>query len=182
MTSEILFALTCSVMLFAAYLSYGHDAGWTLYYLEGLPILAVLAASGLWRSIDWIAARGVLHDRSRRDLALATAVGLAGIMAVEIPIWRRHHIVLAQWNREFEDTISKPQQPPAVIFVHYKPGDVPHQFVVRNSPHLENDPVWIVNDLGGRNRDLMRLAGSRVPVAFYEDGSKFEVDTTLIKR
>ena len=41
--------------------------------------------------------------------------------------------------------------------------------------------MWIVNDLGPRNAELMAVAGKRVPIAFYEDDQRFEVDRSLAK-
>ena len=56
----------------------------------------------------------------------------------------------------------------------------PHASVVANSPDIENERIWIVNDLGKRNPELMRVAGNRVPLAFYEDGQRIEVDRSLL--
>ena len=68
----------------------------------------------------------------------------------------------------------------AVIFVHYEPRIGPHANIVANSPHLANERVWIVNDLGARDAELMKYAGGRIPVALYEDAMKIEIDRSLL--
>jgi len=67
----------------------------------------------------------------------------------------------------------------AVIFVHYAQRIGPHLNVVVNSPDLSADSTWIVSDLGPRNSELMRYAGGRVPLAFYERDMHIEPDTSL---
>ncbi len=57
MNASVWFALACSVALFAGYLVYGYWAQWTLYYLEGLPVLSVIAALGIWAAVARIRSR-----------------------------------------------------------------------------------------------------------------------------
>jgi hypothetical protein len=76
--------------------------------------------------------------------------------------------------------LSQLPKHPAVVFVHYAPRIGPRAAVVTNSPSLFDDPVWIVNDLGDRDAELMRYAGPRIPLAFDEDSLKIEVDRRLL--
>ncbi|HVX39220.1 MAG TPA: glycosyltransferase family 39 protein [Gemmatimonadaceae bacterium] len=175
------FALVSGLALFVAYLSYGHWADWTLYYFEALPVLSLLAALGLWRVYAWGRARwtnpAVL--RGVRGLAAAGLVLLAGY---ELGTWRSTRIAMASYDVAFRDLVNRLPMRAAVVFVHYAPRVGRHATVVTNSPHLAEDPVWVVNDLGARDTALMRYAGPRVPLLFYEDGGKIEVDTALIRR
>lgn len=165
------FAALCSLALFVAYLSYGHWAGWTLYYFEALPVLAVAAAVGIWR----------VPLLRKRPVAIGVAAVLAIIALNRIRIARATHAADARFDTAFHATLEQLPVRSAVIFVHYAPRLGPHATVVTNSPTLEADRFWIVNDLGERNRELMRYVGSRVPIAFYEDGGRFEADQTLIR-
>src|SRR5256885_14543460 len=47
LNGAIVFGLACSLASFVVYLIYVHRAGWTLSYVDALPILAVLAGLGL---------------------------------------------------------------------------------------------------------------------------------------
>jgi hypothetical protein len=105
-------------------------------------------------------------------------VGLLAVYETSEARWKRQRA--AAWDVAFRQTLAKIPFPAAVVFVHYAPRLGPHSSVVSNSPHIENEPIWIVNDLGARNPELMRVAGNRVPLAFYEDDQRLEVDRTLL--
>jgi hypothetical protein len=174
-SAEVLFALVCSMALFVGYLSYGHWVEWTLYYFEALPILSALAGLGLWRVAGW------LHDRDNAKWPMYAACGIVALLAAyETREARIKRIRAAEWDTAFRSALAKIPFPAAVIFVHYAPRLGPHASVVANSPDIQNEPIWIVNDLGVRNPELMRVAGNRMPLAFYEDGQRFEVDRSLL--
>jgi hypothetical protein len=174
--APVLFALACSIALFLAYLSYGHWAEWTLYQFEALPVLSVLAALGIWRALGLIRA-------NRRPVAVGVAVAVLGIIAVDrLRVAREERVRLAAWDTSFREALNHLPVRNAVIFVRYAPGLRPHARVVANSPNLEEDRFWIVNDLGERNRELMPYVESRVPLIFHEDGGRFEVDRRLLRR
>jgi hypothetical protein len=179
------FALACSGALFAAYLFYGHQAQWTIYYFEGLPILSVLAALGISASIEWARGRSSSRSLATPRLGFPRLVALAIAPLILLTAWELHAWRLirqrnAAWSRGFEQLLSQLPKHPVVMFVHYAPRIGPHASVVTNSPTLLDDPVWIVNDLGDRDAELMRYAGSRVPLAFDEDSLKIEVDRRLL--
>lgn len=185
MNASVCFGLACSLALFAGYLSYGHWAHWTIYYLEGIPILSVVAALDLSRVLTLVRAR---HDDARLDAlgfgkitrALAmTAAALVALAAFETVQWRGKHQQNALWDAAFQELLDKVPMRSAVIFVHYAPRLGPHLNVVANSPHLFGDSTWIVNDLGARNAQLLQYAGARVPLAFYERDMHIEVDRQL---
>jgi hypothetical protein len=186
MNASVWFGLACSLALFAGYLSYGHWAHWTIYYLEGIPILSVIAALGVWRVLGWVGARrgdsvldAVWLGRLARPLTI-TGVALVILAGYEGAQWRRNHRRTAVWDTAFQELLEKVPVRSAVIFVHYAPRLGPHLDVVANSPHLFGDSTWIVNDLGPRNAQLLRYAGNRVPLAFYERDMHIEVDRQLV--
>lgn len=177
MSAPIVFAAVCSLALFVGYLFYGHWVEWTLYYFEALPILSVLAGLGLWRAGAWMQSR--MNAKWPLYAASAAVALLAAYETREARIKRQR---AAEWDTAFRAALEKIPFPSAVIFVHYAPKLGPHASVVTNSPHIERDSIWIVNDLGARNPELMTVAGKRTPIAFYEDGQRFEVDRSLLAR
>jgi hypothetical protein len=179
MNAEAVFALVCSLALFVAYLSYGHWSHWTLYYFEAMPVLSLLAGLGLWRVIGW--ARAPCADRRIVRLAVSACVVVALLAAFELETWRGKRRQMAEWDVTIRALIDRLPMPAAVIFVHYAPRIGPHARIVTNSPHLSDDPVWIVNDLGPRDSELMRYAGPRIPLAFQEDAGTFEIDRKLLR-
>lgn len=180
MSASLWFALACSIALFASYLAYGLWAHWTIYYLEGLPILSVIVALGIWSAIDRIRTRfGGESFTIARPMAIATSA-FALLAGYEAVTWRGNHQRDAVWDAAFHELLGKVPVRSAVIFVHYAPRIGPHLNVVVNSPNLSADSTWIVSDLGPRNSELMRFAGGRVPLAFYERDMHIEPDTLLM--
>jgi dolichyl-phosphate-mannose-protein mannosyltransferase len=181
MTAEMAFALACSAALFVGYLSYGHFAGWTLYYFEAMPVFSFFAARGLWRALENVAALAHMSAARTRTVGIAVAVLLAALTAYEVHAWRIERLRVASWYIVFNEELEKLPDEPMVIFVRYRPTISPHAHVVRNSPTLATDAVWIVNDMGDRNKELMRYAGSRVPLIFHEEHERFELDRALLE-
>jgi hypothetical protein len=184
MNAAITFALGCSIALFLGYLSYGHWAEWPLYYFEALPILAVLAGLGAMRFAGFVASvnRMAEPDRYLRRTAIICACASGLLVIGTGKRIRFEHARMAAWDIAFRNSLSQLPMRAAVIFVHFAPGLRPHSNVVLNSPNLAEEPYWIVNDLGGRNHELMQYAGPRIPLSFQEDGGKFEVDRSLLRR
>jgi hypothetical protein len=177
MGPEIAFAGACALALFVAYLSYGHWAPWTLYYFEAMPVLSVLTALGIWRAIEWARARSSI-DTMR--LAMPAAAALVVLAANELRYGRSQRQYGAAYDIAVRQLIARLPMRDAVIFIHYSRRPA-HIALAGNSPRLSEEHVWIVNDLGERNKDLMRFAGTRVPLAFYEDGARIEIDRSLLE-
>ena len=174
MGAEVGFALVCSIALFLAYLAYGHWSEWTLYYFEATPVLDVLAALGIWKCLSLVRRASI----STRTTSVAAALAVLSVFELHDARWKRQR--MAAWDVGFQHIVDALPMHGAVIFVHYEPRLEPHANIVANSPHLASDPVWIVNDLGARDADLMKVAGNRVPLAFYEDAMKIEVDRKVL--
>ncbi|MEP6493458.1 MAG: glycosyltransferase family 39 protein [bacterium] len=185
LNAEAVFALVCALALFMGYLSYGHWSRWTLYYFEAMPVLSLLAALGVWKALTYFRSRGGspvsdLPSRRMRATMFATAGLLMILTGYELRTWRDIRRGLAIWDTSFHELVGKLPMHQAVIFVHYAPGLVAHGTYMMNSPHLADEPIWLVNDLGARNTELMRYSGPRIPLAFYEVGGKLEIDRSLI--
>jgi hypothetical protein len=183
MNASLWFAFACSAALFVGYLSYGHWAQWTIYYLEGIPTLSVVTALGVALALERIEKRFSEGPRSRIASARAAAVA-ALLLLVGYESVRSHanHRRDALWDVAFHELLDQVPFRSRVIFVHYAPRLGPHLNVVANSPHLFADSTWIVNDFGAKNADLLRFAKGRIPLAFYERDMHIEIDTSLVAK
>ena len=156
MTPPLRFAIVTALLLIVAHLPYAHWAGWTVYYLEIVPVFAALTGLGAWHLVRrWSAARAPVLSAS-----LAGIIGLAGATgAVE---WRRNHRdnAVSRFNRQIAEVV--PRLPsPGILFVRYSPRLPNNPAVVRNSANLHAEPMWIVHDLGARNEELRAVAPGR---------------------
>ena len=113
MSAEIAFVLSCVLTLFVAYLSYAHWSHWTLYYFEGLPVLSLIAALGIWKALG--------HLRSGRRAPLVAACLLAALSAHELRLWHRSHAVNAAAHVALHQLLNKLPIKTVVVFVHYAP-------------------------------------------------------------
>lgn len=71
--------------------------------------------------------------------------------------------------RVFADAMKSLPKKPAIVFASYNPAASAHRAVVRNFVDLQKADVWIVHDLGERNRALMNLAPQRAVFRFDAD-------------
>jgi hypothetical protein len=175
-TAELWFATACGAALFLAYLSYAHWPGWTLYYFEALPIPAFCAAAG----VMWLARRLERWHTIARELALAGFTLLIVITATSVTAWRNRHIADASYDHTFNAALAKLPFRGAVVFVRYNPAQHPHATVVRNSPTLQTDRLWVVNDDPPNNRTVLNAARGRVPLLFTEADGRIVIYDSLM--
>ena len=163
-SAPLRFALVSAVVLFVVHLPYAHWAPWTIYYLEMTPVIAVLVALGIWRTL--------LRVASNERLAPLGVVGVSLVLAVfavpSIAHWRRDHRTRSALDRAFAAELKK-LPPKSIVFMRYSPRIAQHMAVVFNYPDLAKVPVWVVHDLGARNEELRRLAPDRRSFDFEED-------------
>jgi hypothetical protein len=155
------FAAASALLLFVAYLPYAFQAGWVVYYLEVAPVAAALAAVGAW----WTAERFLRNARRTRVAMLVLACALIVDTARASQAWRHSDRFDAFFARQLL------QVPPgkAIVFLRYAPDRPNHIAEVLNSPDLSAKRVWVVHDLGPRNRELERLAPDRATYVFEEN-------------
>jgi hypothetical protein len=55
LTPALVIGAITALMLFLAYLFYAHPAFWTVYYLEALPVVAMITVLGFVRATQWLA-------------------------------------------------------------------------------------------------------------------------------
>jgi hypothetical protein len=168
-TSELWFAIACGAALFVAYLGWAHLVTWTIYYFEAIPVVACLAAGGLYRlGRSWNAARDRRPWGGNGVAAAALAAAFALYAGVTLKNSHDLHVSAARNDTDFHAMTDKLPAPGAVVFVRYTPGYFPHRTIVTNSATLATDRVWVVNDDPRENAQVMRAADGRVPLLFDE--------------
>ena len=150
------FAFFSALLLFVAYLPYAHWEGWTVYYLEMVPVVAALVGVGAWG----LTRRLAMWQARTAIGTVAALVGLAGFFGVARAREQRLGSHLMILERQILELL--PRLPsPGILFVRYSPRIMPNPAIVRNSAHLALEPMWIVHDLGSRDDELRRLAPER---------------------
>jgi hypothetical protein len=152
-------------LLLVAYLSYPHFPNWTVYYLETLPVLALLAARGLWRVVCTLAA-------ARPGLASAVLLlgaspwAIAGIRRVSAD--RREYI---GYSVTFRDKLATLGDGQALVIVRYPPGPIAHRSIVGNTADPSAARIWVAYDLGPDDSALIARAPGR-RAYLYDDGRR----------
>jgi hypothetical protein len=182
-------AVAAFVLQFGLYLSYAHPPGWTLYYLEGAPLLAFVTALGVVAMFDLLLAGSPLKSRLRmltrmsgtqliaaersdgaRTIVAATVLGLAG-MAAGAVVSRQ---VRAQIRNDhayydaFRELIDRIPEPRAIVFVRYGAKHLDGLSLVRNVADVERAKVWTVYDRGAENARLTDMVPDRAAYLFDE--------------
>jgi hypothetical protein len=148
------------------YLLYAHPARWSLYYIEGLPVLAFATALGVMRILE-LGAHRKLPSRARL-LVLATLVlALAYPAAVTLRQVRAQIAADHAYYDAFSASLP-PEPDSAVVFIRYAKTHNDGLSLVRNVPDLRAARVWTVYDRGAENGQLLRLAPNRSAYLFDE--------------
>jgi len=145
-----------AALLFVAHLPYAHWPGWTVYYLETAPVVAVITALGLWQI-----AQRISVDRDARLAMAFVALVVAVLGAFDARHWRDQHRGTGALHRDIA-RLTKQLPQPAILFVRYSPRIMHNPAVVQNFADPTAAGVWIVHDLGERNAELQKVAPTRV--------------------
>ena len=152
----IRFGVVSLGVLLVAYLPYAHWYGWTIYYMEMAPVAAAATAAGAWfAATHYLTAR-----RAQQAVAWAgAAMLLLSIHSIEIA--RFVNEANNRYYRAFARAVQALPNQPAIVFAYYDTAFHSHRAVVRNFADLPNAAVWIVQDRGKRNAELMKVAPNR---------------------
>ena len=156
-------ALALQVLL---YLLYAHPPTWSLYYIEGLPVLAFATALG----VPVLLTLGARH----RVPSVARLIACSALLLLAIyPAWVTFHQVRAQIEADhsYYDAFvgSLPRRgDSAIVFVRYSQEHNDGLSLVRNVPNLAAERVWVVYDRGADNTQLMSVAPRRSAYVFDE--------------
>ena len=148
------------------YLLYAHPARWSLYYMEGLPVLAFATALGVLRVLE-LGARRPPPSRAR----LAVLVAMILFLAYPTVVTLRQVRAQIDSDHAYYDSFlgSLPSDSRgAIVFVRYARNHNDGLSLVRNVPDVRAAPVWIVYDRGAENAELRRLAPQRAAYLFDE--------------
>ncbi|HEU4722743.1 MAG TPA: hypothetical protein VFS59_15400, partial [Gemmatimonadaceae bacterium] len=148
------------------YLLYAHPARWSLYYIEGLPVLAFATALGVLRILE-LGARRPPPSRAR---LLVLVVLLAAFVYPAVVTLRQVRAQISA-DHAFYDAFREslpPAPDSAIVFVRYAPTHNDGLSLVRNVPDLRAARVWTVYDRGAENAQLLRLAPTRRAYLFDE--------------
>lgn len=177
LTPAIAFGLASASALLLAYLSFGHGSGWTVYYVEIQPVLALLTALGIWRALNW--RRSPPREwRTRHRVIVPSAAAASLVLAlVALPLaalvvggQRDRGRALRSYRTAFAATLRAIPFEKAIVFVRYAASHDPHEALIDNEPDLARARRWVVYDRGdAENARLMALAPDRVGVLYDED-------------
>jgi hypothetical protein len=167
------------------YLLYAHPPTWSLYYIEGLPVLAFATALGVPVLLS-------LGTRGRVPGVARLVAGAALFLLMVYPAWVTMHQVQAQISADhaYYDAFrgSLPSLPDsaakAIVFVRYSRAHNDGLSLVRNVPHMAGALYWIAYDRGAENTTLMSVAPDRIPYLFDEAGwrmHRLNRDGTVVK-
>lgn len=153
-------ALWAAVLLVVAHLGYAHAPQWTVYYMEALPVLAFFTAVGL----AWLlaTAQGAGTGRRLSRVAAAAILVLWFVSSARAVVAARgRSLRLHRPFTTFAQKLSTIRSEKAIVFVREGLSPSPNRSLILNAPDLGRAPIWVVHDLGPRNKDLLRLAGCR---------------------
>lgn len=177
LTPPLLFALGSGAVLLLAYLWFGHAPTWSVYYVEIHPVLALLAALGLWRCLRWPIGSARDWSGLREPVtppAAAAMLGISAVFAIAV-CWsvgraRDDGRRLRTYRIAFVDALRTIPFEKSVVFVRYAPSHNPHVSLIDNEPDLARARRWVVYDRGpDENARLMALAPDRVALLYDED-------------
>ncbi len=174
-STAVRFGVASALLLFLAHLPYAHGATWTVYYLEAVPVVAAVAAIGVWG----VARRLAASEPGARAALVLASIAIAAFAVPDVARWRLDHRMRSAFHRQFSEQLRRLPSRHAIVFVRYSPRLAPHGAVVTNYANLAAAPVWVVHDLGPRNEELRRLAPDRASFDFDEDrmvGGRLERD------
>ena len=148
------------------YLLYAHPARWSLYYMEGLPVLAFATALGVLRVLE-LGARRPPPSPARIAVLVAMILFLAYPTVVTLRQVRAQIDSDHAYYDSFLGSLPSDSRG-AIVFVRYARNHNDGLSLVRNVPDVRAAPVWIVYDRGAENAELRRLAPQRAAYLFDE--------------
>jgi hypothetical protein len=148
------------------YLFYAHPARWSLYYIEGLPVLAFVTALGVLRVLE-LGARRTSSSRARLAVLVTLLVAMAYPTVVTLRQVRAQIVTDHAYYEAFVASLP-PEPDSAIVFVRYAPAHNDGLSLVRNVPDLRSERIWTVYDRGAENAQLLRLAPQRKAYLFDE--------------
>lgn len=175
MNTPMRVGLVSALLLIVGRIFWAQDPTWTLPYLSIAPVIAGITACGIWRVLVWASSGLIvrLHiDRRPKMGSALVALVLAFFAVPTFGAWRiRNHQANAM-REAFDDAMKQLPSSKSIVFLRYAPRRQ-HMSLVFNYPDPQREPVWVVHDLGERNRELLALAQDRTAYVFDERTMEF---------
>ena len=151
-----------ALLLYVAYLSYAHPSSWTIYYMEALPLVAIITVLGFAFAMTWIRRKmrrgeGVGTSGSLVAIVLAIMLFIGSLPIIRTERGRRDSSAaprLALW-----DVVSRLPTPHNLMFIRDERA-APHTMIT-NDADLAHARTWLVHDLGSENVRLQELEPDR---------------------
>jgi hypothetical protein len=182
MTPVIAVGAITTLLLFVAYLFYAHPNDWTVYYLEALPVVALITVLGFVLAMNWLrrniergdepthAPVGTQTEKAvRAEGEHGGAGSLVGIvltialLAGSLPVVRLERFLhdrgaavrLGLW-----DVRARLPTPRNLLFVRDERKSA-RTMVTNDADDPAQARTWLVNDLGSENVRLQELVPDR---------------------
>lgn len=151
-----------ALLLYVAYLSYAHPSSWTIYYMEALPVVAMITVLGFALAMNWMRRKMRHGEGAGRAESLVAIVLAIVLFAGSLPIIRTERgrrdtsaaPRLALW-----DVVARLPTPRNLLFI-LDERIAPHTMVT-NDADLAHARTWLVHDLGSENVRLQELEPDR---------------------
>jgi len=151
-----------ALLLYLAYLSYAHPSSWTIYYMEALPVVAIITGLGFAFAITWIRRKMGRGEGAGTSASLVAIVLTIVLFIGSLPIIRTERgrrdtsatPRLALW-----DVVSRLPTARNLMFIRDE-RVAPHTMVT-NDADQTHARTWLVHDLGSENVRLQELEPDR---------------------
>ena len=161
-------ATACGAFLFAEHVMHAHSPVWTVFYHEGVPVLAFATAIGFVEL-----GKRLRREATGSDSSVASAASPArGAFAIAIlslvlalpfdaATARDDLDSIKRAQRTFLDAVATIPDAKAIVFIRYPASWSGHKSLVDNPPDYASARAWLVYDRGADNARLAALAPER---------------------
>jgi hypothetical protein len=162
-----------ALLLFLAYLAYAHPGFWTIYYLEALPVVAMITVLGIVLAMTWLRRNMDVGTDSPESLSAAqgkregagSVVGIVlaiALLAASLPMVRSEGAFrtrVASPRVGLWEIMEKLPTPCNLMIVRDERSEP--RTLVTNGADLAHARTWLVHDLGSENMRIHKLAPDR---------------------
>lgn len=162
-----------ALLLFLSYLAYAHPGFWTIYYLEALPVVAVITVLGFVLAATWLRRNMNVGGKSPESLSpehgkhegpgsLVGIVLAIALLAGSLPMIRTEGAFRTRFASPrvgLWDISNRLPTPCNLVFI--RDERLQPRTMVTNGADRARARTWLVHDLGSENVRLQKLAADR---------------------
>jgi hypothetical protein len=171
--TAVVIGAIASLLLFLSYLAYAHPGFWTIYYLEALPVVAMITVLGFVFAMKWLR-RNIDVGGDMRDSFLGaqekregagSVVGIVlaiALLAASVPMIRAEAAFrtrVASPRVGLWEIMDKLPTPCNLLIVRDERNEP--RTLVTNSADPAHARTWLVHDLGSENIRIHNFAPDR---------------------